>query len=187
MPSATPRVAISQHDDIAQAIEQALRHLDLEDLVAGKTVAVKPNETATPHGDTTGVTQADTLRGTLRFLKQFGPRQLVVTGGSGAAETEDVMGITGMMDVIAEEGAEFVDHNRSPLEEVELSYGPDSEVEGPQKAVMVNRRVLTYDTLVSLAQLKLHATATVTLTMKSIAMSYPAADYYGHPRAEQKH
>ncbi|MDI7276576.1 MAG: DUF362 domain-containing protein, partial [Anaerolineae bacterium] len=27
-----------------------------------------------------------------------------------------------------------------------------------------------------------HATATVTLSMKNVAMSFPAADYYGHPR-----
>src|SRR5947209_168978 len=182
-----PRVAIAQHDEIGNAIEQALGHLDLRDLIAGKSVAVKPNETATPNGDTGGVTQADTLRATLRVLKQFGPRDLIVTGGSGAAETEDVMRISGMMDIIAEEDAEFVDHNRGPFQLVDLPYGPDREVEGPQKSVMVNPRVLEYETLVSLAQLKLHATATVTLTMKNIAMSFPAADYYGHPRSQQQH
>jgi uncharacterized protein (DUF362 family) len=35
--------------------------------------------------------------------------------------------------------------------------------------------------------LKLHETATVTLALKNIAMSFPAADYYGHPRSTQKH
>jgi uncharacterized protein (DUF362 family) len=58
---------------------------------------------------------------------------------------------------------------------------------GPQQSVTVNPRVLAYQTLISLAQLKLHSTATVTLTMKNIAMSFPAADYYGHPRAKQQH
>ena len=52
---------------------------------------------------------------------------------------------------------------------------------------MVNPRVLEYETLVALNQLKLHATATVTMALKNIAMSYPAADYYGHPRARQEH
>jgi uncharacterized protein (DUF362 family) len=52
---------------------------------------------------------------------------------------------------------------------------------------MVNPRVLEYETLVSLAQLKLHETATVTLSLKNVAMSFPAADYYGHPRSTQKH
>ena len=52
---------------------------------------------------------------------------------------------------------------------------------------MVNPRVLEYDTLIVLSQLKLHETATVTLALKNVAMSYPAADYYGHPRSTQKH
>lgn len=52
---------------------------------------------------------------------------------------------------------------------------------------MVNPRVLEYETLVSLAQLKLHATATVTLSLKNIAMSFPAAGYYGYPRSQQRH
>jgi uncharacterized protein (DUF362 family) len=52
---------------------------------------------------------------------------------------------------------------------------------------MVNPRVLEYETLISLAQLKLHETATVTLSLKNIAMSFPAADYYGHPRHSQEH
>jgi uncharacterized protein (DUF362 family) len=52
---------------------------------------------------------------------------------------------------------------------------------------MVNPRVLDYETLIALNQLKLHKTATVTLALKNIAMSFPAADYYGHPRATQAH
>jgi uncharacterized protein (DUF362 family) len=70
---------------------------------------------------------------------------------------------------------------------VELEYSPTREVAGPQNAVMVNARVLEYETLIAVNQLKLHETATVTLALKNIAMSYPAADYYGHPRSERKH
>jgi len=52
---------------------------------------------------------------------------------------------------------------------------------------MVNPRVLEYDTLIALNQLKLHDIATVTLALKNIAMSFPAADFYGHPRSAQRH
>src|SRR2546423_7255816 len=52
---------------------------------------------------------------------------------------------------------------------------------------MVNPRILNYETLIVVSQLKMHATATVTLALKNIAMSFPAADYYGHPRATQQH
>ena len=182
-----PDVAITQNDQIEQALEEALGHMPLGDLCRGKRVAVKPNETWASEKDKTGVTQADTLRAVLRAIKPYHPSQLVVTGGAGAAETDDVFRIVGLMDVIEEEGAEFFDHNRPPFQEVELSYGADREVEGPQKSVMVNPRVLEYETLISLAQLKLHSTATVTLSLKNIAMSYPAADYYGHPRKNEDH
>jgi uncharacterized protein (DUF362 family) len=47
--------------------------------------------------------------------------------------------------------------------------------------------VLEYETLISLSQLKLHETATVTMALKNVAMSYPAADYYGHPRSTRQH
>ena len=181
------RVSITRHEQIEKAIEQALSHLELEPLVRGKLVAVKPNDTWAVKGDITGVTQADTLRGVLRRLKGFAPKQIVVTGGSGAAQTEDVFRFSGMMAVINEENVEFFDHNQGPFESVPLTYNPDSDVSGPQRAVMVNPRILEYETIVSLSQLKVHETATVTLALKNIAMSFPAAGYYGHPRSKRKH
>lgn len=180
------QVAITQNDDIEAAISQALEHLSLDALFRDKIVAVKPNETWASPTDTTGVTQPDTLRAVLRHVRRFQPRELIVTGGAGAAETDEVFHAAGLMDVVEEEGAEFFDHNRPPFTEVELQYAPEKDVDGPQKSVMVNPRVLEYETLVAVNQLKLHETATVTLALKNIAMSYPAADYYGHPRYTQK-
>lgn len=180
-------VAVTQNDSIDHAIAEALRHMPLKRLVKGKVVAVKPNETWASAKDKTGVTQPDTLRAVLRAIKEFEPRELVVSGGAGAAGTDDVFRIAGLMDVVEDEGVAFFDHNRGPFTSVDLDYDPKADVAGPQQSVMVNRRVLEYETLISLAQLKLHATATVTLSLKNIAMSYPAADYYGHPRSKQKH
>lgn len=172
---------------IEAAIDEAVGYLELEDLVRSKLVAVKPNETWASPEDVSGITQADTLRGVLRSLRKRQPRELVVSGGAGAAETQDVFRYAGLDNVVQQEGCTFVDHNRPPFVSVDLTYAPDKDVSGPQQAVMVNPRVLEYETLVSLAQLKLHATATVTLSLKNIAMSFPAADYYGHPRANEDH
>ena len=181
-------VSITQdREDIGRAIEAALRHLDLEPLVRGKLVAVKPNETWASEQDTTAVTQGDTLGAVLRAVKRHGPRELVVTGGAGAAETEDVFRYSGMLEAVREEGVELVDHNRPPFTEVALAYAPERDVEGPQRKVMVHSRVLEYETLIAVNQLKLHRTATVTLALKNIAMSFPAADYYGHPRKKEEH
>jgi len=180
-------VVITHSERIEQAIDACFEHIPLTDLVSGRSVAVKPNDTWASQDDTSGITQPDTLRAVLRALKRHAPRELIVTGGAGAAETDDVFRIGGLMDVVEDEGAEFVDHNRPPFVSVALEYRPSAEVEGPQSSVMVNRRVLEYETLIALNQLKLHETATVTLALKNIAMSFPAADYYGHPRSTQKH
>jgi uncharacterized protein (DUF362 family) len=180
-------VVITQNDAIERAIADALQHLPLDALVRGKIVAVKPNDTWASPEDVTGVTQPDTLRAVLRHVRQCSPREMVVTGGAGAAETEEVFRLAGLMDVVTQEGATFFDHNRPPFTAVDLTYAPERDVAGPQQAVMVNPRVLDYETLIALNQLKLHRTATVTLALKNIAMSFPAADYYGHPRATQAH
>src|SRR5438552_1236199 len=139
-------VAITQNDAIEVAVAEALRHVALDGLVRGKQVAVKPNETWASAEDRTGVTQPDTLAAVLRQVKQHGPGGLVVSGGSGAAETEDVFRIAGLMEVVEREGAAFFDHNRPPFTSVELHYAPDADVAGPQSSVMVNPRVLIYDT-----------------------------------------
>lgn len=173
-------VSIAQNDDIALSIEQCLGALPLDDLLHDRMVVIKPNDTYASRTDITGVTQADTLRAVIRYVKRFAPRELIVSGGAGAAETADVFRVSGMMDVVEQENVAFFDHNLPPFVAVDLDYGP-------QRSVMVNPFVTKIETLISLAQLKLHETATVTLSMKNIAMSFPAADYYGHPRATQLH
>src|ERR687886_217944 len=180
-------VVITQNDAIERAIAEALEHLPLDALVRGKIVAVKPNDTWASPEDVSGVTQPDTLRAVLRRVQQCGPRELVVTGGAGAAETEEVFRLAGLLDVVTQEGATFFDHNRPPFTAVALEHKPEADVQGPQPSVMVNPHVLEYDVLIALNQLKLHQTATVSLALKNIAMSFPAADYYGHPRSTQKH
>lgn len=173
--------------DIGAAIRAALEPLDLHEVVHDQYVAIKPNETWASETDITGVTQADTLRAMIRVVKEHAPSRLVVTGGAGAAETAEVFELAGLMDVVRDEDVELVDHNRPPFTEVALRYGADPEVMGPQRSVMVSSRVLEYDRLIALNQLKLHENATVTMALKNIAMSYPAADYYGHPRSKEKH
>jgi uncharacterized protein (DUF362 family) len=74
-------VATTQNVLIEQAIPEALHHLEMEALIRGKHMAVKPNDTWASAEDTTVLTQPDMLRTVLRYVRQFGPRELVVTGG----------------------------------------------------------------------------------------------------------
>src|SRR5918995_6503075 len=125
-------VVVTQKDRIEDAIAAALDHVPLASLVPGRRVAVKPNETWASRDDTTGITQPDTLRAVLRAIRRHGPRELIVSGGAGAAETEDVFRAGGLMDVVREEEAEFFDHNRPPFVAVDLEYRPSADVAGPQ-------------------------------------------------------
>lgn len=185
---AKARVAITQNlESIDHAVVEALARLDLNGEIKGKLVAIKPNETWASAKDSKGVTQPDTLRAVIREMKKRGPKSLVVTGGSGAAKTDEVFRVSGLMKVCEDESVEFHDHNLAPFVDVELPYAPEKDVKGPQKSVKVNARVLEYETIVAVNQLKLHETATVTLSLKNIAMSFPAAGYYGYPRHSEKH
>ncbi|MBD3346608.1 MAG: DUF362 domain-containing protein [Chitinivibrionales bacterium] len=171
------KVSIAHNPDIAKSVPQALDMLgDLSELFKGKHVAIKPNDTWVSPDDTTACTQADTVQAAIRYVKQFSPRVITITGGSGDGQTDEVFRILGIDRIIREERVAFFDHNRPPFESVRLDSGPQEEV-------MVNPHIFSYDTLVSLSQHKVHKHATVTLTMKNIGMSYPAADYYGHPRS----
>jgi uncharacterized protein (DUF362 family) len=179
----TPRSALTVSianapGNVEGAINQALNEIELDDF-RDKIVAIKPNDTTATPQDKTACTQADTLRATIRFIKNLHPKQIVVSGGSGAKQTDEVFKVLGFHEVIESEGVEWHDHNKPPFVEVDLPFGP-------QRRIVVNERVLTYEKLVSLSQLKVHQTATVTLSIKNIAMSFPAADYYGHPRVGQE-
>lgn len=107
-------VVITHDTSIDRAIASAASHLPLSSLVTGRRVAIKPNETWASGRDTSGITQPDTLRAVLRAVNVHNPEELIVTGGAGAAETDDVFRVGGLMKVIEEEGVEFFDHNRPP-------------------------------------------------------------------------
>jgi uncharacterized protein (DUF362 family) len=97
-------VVITRDDRIEVAIIEALERVPLASLVRGRLVAVKPNDTWASQDDTTGITQPDTLRAVLRAVRAYEPRTLVVTGGAGAAQSDEVFRIGGLMDVVTDEG-----------------------------------------------------------------------------------
>lgn len=174
------KVVISQGEDIERAIDDALSRLDLAAGFRGRLVAVKANDTWASLADRTAVTQPDTLRATLRHLKRTFPRRLVVVGGAGAAETKGVFEVSGLADVLREEGVDLVDLNQPPFVEVALSGGPHA-------SVITNVFALEIETLVSLAQLKVHQSTTVSLSLKNVALGFPSAGHYGYPRATTLH
>jgi uncharacterized protein (DUF362 family) len=82
-------ISISKNNDIRASIKDSLSRLDLINVFRGRQVAVKPNETWASDNDKTAVTQPEVLEAVLEFLKSMGPKELVVTGGAGAGETDE--------------------------------------------------------------------------------------------------
>jgi uncharacterized protein (DUF362 family) len=111
---------------------QALDHLELETMIRGKRVAVKPSGPRAPAADTTAVTQPQMLHMVLRYMRHSGPRELVVTEGAGTAETAEVFRLAEVIDVVAQEGAPSCDPNRSPSAAVAPEYTPEADVQGPK-------------------------------------------------------
>src|SRR4051812_29222726 len=111
------KVVITQDKtEFGRAIAEALGNVpELDRLVRDKVVAVKPNDTYADEKDQSGVTQPDTLRAVLKHLKGFSPRELIVSGGSGAGETDEVFRVAELREVVEQEGAKFFDHNRPPF------------------------------------------------------------------------
>lgn len=173
-------VALTHHTEIGPAMEEALNFLPADRLLRNKIVAIHPNDTTATEEDTSAVTQADTLEAAIRYVKRFQPRELIVSGGSGASETDEVFRITGMDRVIEKEQVRYVDHNKPPFATVLLDYGP-------MKEVVVHEGILRYETIISLSQLKVHSQSVIVGAIKNITMSWPAADYYGHPRMANKY
>ncbi|MDR0308260.1 MAG: DUF362 domain-containing protein [Chitinispirillales bacterium] len=174
-----PKVAIVHNPDIGRSLAEALECLgNLSGLFTDKHVAIKPDDTLYRANDTSSCTQADTMRALIKLVKRYNPYRVTVAGGSNDGETDYIFELLGINNVISEEETEFFDLNHGPFKCISLNWGPVKEV-------VVNPRILSFDTIISLAQFKEHPKAQISLTMENTAMSIPANDYYGHP--EVKH
>ncbi|MDR2728118.1 MAG: DUF362 domain-containing protein, partial [Chitinispirillales bacterium] len=170
-----PRVAIARDPDIKRALGQTFELLgSLSDIFTDKHVAIKPDDTWAGAKDSRACTQADTVRALIQLIKIYRPYKITVAGGCSDGESDLVFELLGIGNVISEENAEFFDLNRGPFKSVSLKWGPVKEV-------AVNPHIFSFDTIISLAQLKSNKKTGAALTMKNIASSLLANDYYGHP------
>ncbi|HEY8476826.1 MAG TPA: DUF362 domain-containing protein [Chloroflexota bacterium] len=173
-----PIVAISHGEDEAATVERALHLLPLERLIRpGDRVVVKPNWVGPHPLDSGAVTRPATLRAVLQALKRLSPGSLVVAEGTAHPNIANTLSVVGADVVLREEDVRFVDLNHDPFVEVPIEhYDPTS--------VVMNAISQEIDVLVSLCQLKEHEEATVSLSMKNIALAFPAGQVYGYPKAE---
>ncbi|MDR0308261.1 MAG: DUF362 domain-containing protein [Chitinispirillales bacterium] len=175
------KVAITHDHDIRKGFERALEHLGcLSDLFTNKHVSIKPHDACANPDDTVTCTQADTIKALVGVIKRHNPNKITITGGSsGILGTNHVFELLGINDLISEENIEYFNHNRGPFKRVSLEWGPVKEV-------VINPHIFSYDTIVSLAQHKSHRKTDISLTMRNIAMAFPAHDYYTHEKTKEE-
>lgn len=117
----------------------------------------------------------ETLRGLIRLVKERNPERIVVAAGSGGASTMQVYREYGYNSIIDGEGVEFVDLNSGDFIDISLKHDV-------VRSTKVNKLIKETDVLVSFTQLKFHEEATMSASIKNMALSWPPADVHGYPK-----
>ena len=173
-----PIVAITKALTEGKSLEKALDLLPIDEIIKkGDKVIITPNWVKDKEAKEGVVVGPKTLQKLIQYIKTKEPSTIYIATGSGGVETTQVMTSVGYDKVIKEEEVEFVDMNYGPFVELELGHQII-------KSTPINKVVEEADVIISFTQLKYHEEATVTASIKNIAMGYPPASVHGFPKKE---
>lgn len=171
-----PIVAITKALTEGQSLEKALNLLPIDEIIQkGDKVIITPNWVKDKAPKDGVVVGPKTLQRLIQFVKTKEPSAIYIATGSGGTETPQVMTKVGYDKIIKEENVEFVDMNYGPFTELELGHHII-------KTTPINKIVEEADVIISFTQLKYHEEATVTASIKNIALGYPPASVHGFPK-----
>lgn len=171
-----PIVAITKSLTEGKSLEKALDLLPIDKIIQkGDKVIITPNWVKDKPAKDGVVVGPKTLQKLIQYVKTKEPSTIYIATGSGGTETTDVMTKVGYDKVIEEENVEFIDMNYGPFVELELNHHII-------KSTPINKVVEEADVIISFTQLKYHEEATVTASIKNIALGYPPASIHGFPK-----
>ena len=171
-----PIVAITKALTEGKSLEKALDLLPIDKIIKkGDKVIITPNWVKDKSAKEGVVVGPKTLQTLIRYVKTKEPSIIYIATGSGGVETPTVMTKVGYDKVIEEENVEFVDMNYGPFIKLQLNHPII-------KSTPINKIVDEADVIISFTQLKYHEEATVTASIKNIAMGYPPASVHGFPK-----
>ena len=164
--------------DIKQYILRGFQDLGITSgEIRGKRILLKPN-LVEPHS---GISHINThplvVRAAIEAFLKIGATQVVV--GDGAGHLRDyllVLEESGLADVLHEDKIPFIDLNNGPVIKIKNSGNLSKLSE-----LILPREVLRADFIVSLAKMKTHHWAGVTLSMKNLFGIMPGI-VYGWPK-----
>lgn len=173
-----PIVVITKAMTESNSLKKALDMLPLNEIVkSGDSVVITPNW-VNLDGPKSGATVGPkTLKNLIEYIKSKNPSKITIATGSGGAKTTDVMKKVGYDKVIEEENVEFIDLNYGPYIDLNLNHDII-------KSTPINKILEEADVIISFTQLKQHEEATVTASIKNIAMGWPPAEIHGYPKKQ---
>ena len=169
-------VSIARSSNEQISIEDALSMLPMNSVIhKGDLVVITPNWITAKPPSSACVVGPYTLQSLIQYIRRFEPREIVVATGSGGGETFDIFHKVGYDKILDEEKIRFVDLNYGPYTELKL----DHEIIPKTK---VNELLDQIDVLISFTQLKQHEEATISASIKNIALGWPPAEIHGFPK-----
>ncbi len=181
-PDDRPRVAVakaaSYEIDLEPIVREALAEIGWKrERVRGRRYLLKPNLVETSLGAGHINTHPMVVRAAALALYSLGAREVIVGEGPGhRRDTLLVLEESGLADVLVQEKLRFVDLNRQPGFAVANAGKQSGLVRLTLPAILQE-----VDGIVSLAKLKTHHWAGVTLSMKNLFGIMPGS-YYGWPK-----
>lgn len=172
-----PTVALVRGGDPAAMVRAAVTLAGgLEPIVRGKdNVLIKPNLTIPSASGSGNVTDSRVLRAVIELCREAGAKRVAVADGSGGGDSFDIMRQAGYEDVLKATGTQFVDLNRD-----EVVYRRLADFDGMPEYALA-KSAAEAAVLISVAVLKTHVSANVTLTCKNL-IGIAARQVYGRPR-----
>lgn len=169
-------VGIGNNGDEKQALRDALSYLPWDNFIKSYHKVTITANMVNMNPPQKGVTVGqETLRELIRAIKERKPERIVLAGGAGGASTTQVLNEYGYDEIVRDEGVEFVDLNSGEFIELELSHDIVNKTK-------INRLIEETDVLVSFTQLKHHEEATMSASIKNMALSWPPAEVHGYPK-----
>ena len=181
-PDPRPRVCVAKAASYGIDLEPVFREALTEvgwgaERVRGKKFLLKPNLVETSRGAAQINTHPMVVRAVALALYGAGAKEVVIGEGPGhRRDTLLVLEESGLAEVLVQEKLRFVDLNRQPGFAVANAGNLSGLVRLTLPAVLEE-----VDTVVSIAKLKTHHWAGVTLSMKNLFGIMPGS-YYGWPK-----
>lgn len=175
-----PDVAITHNEVESQAMLDGFEKIRAYELIGPEDVVViTPNwvNKKKEHAKSATIVGPHTLQILIQYVKKQNPKRIIIATGSGSTKTDEVMKDVGYDKIIQEEGVEFIDINKGPYRELPLNY----EIFPSTK---INELVDTMTVLISFTQLKHHEEATMSATIKNMALGWPPAEVHGYPKKD---